>query len=104
MDFNYDSLSDQKDFNDPMQSIPTTICEPSNSNVKSSQEHTYVSGENCTNHNIHAEYSEELKILEENFRKLHQFAHTHPFKHMVKNIKELNAKISNIEHEKVYHF
>lgn len=69
MDLNSDSLpEDQKDFNEPMQSIPTIICQPFNSNVQSSQEHTQVSEENCTNDNITAGYSEELKILEENYK------------------------------------
>ncbi|CAG9818939.1 unnamed protein product [Phaedon cochleariae] len=105
MDLNSDSVpEDQKDFNEPMQSIPTIICEPSNSNVQSSQEHTTkVLGENCMNENIIAEYSEELKILEGNFKKLHQFAQAHPSKHMLKNIKELNAKINNIENEQGFY-
>ncbi|KAK9694214.1 hypothetical protein QE152_g33672 [Popillia japonica] len=56
MDWNSVSLpEDQKDFNEPMQSIPAIICQPFNSNVQSSQEHTQVSEENCTNDNITAD-------------------------------------------------
>ncbi|KAK9730039.1 hypothetical protein QE152_g15536 [Popillia japonica] len=55
MDLNSDSLpEDQKDFNEPMQSIPTIIYQPFNCNVQSSQEHTQVSEGNCTNDNITA--------------------------------------------------
>lgn len=107
MDMNSNSLPEgRKDFNKPMQSVPNAnnSNEPDGeNNMDSSKESTQILVENCMDDNITTEYTAELKALEENLKKLQKFAEAHPSKYMLQNIRELNAKINNIENEQGFY-